>query len=96
MPADKECSMLERLYPDLVGTKVILKLVQVANLIRQAFISEDVALTFSNRGLRASCSLIDRDLSPVQAMKLTYLSKLASESEIEAVVEFMSTCGLRT
>ena len=93
LPEDQEIYMLNDMFPK-VDDDIIMKLVQIANLIRNGYKAEELSLTLSPRGLTSMCRKILRGLHPEEAFKYAYLSKLADETEINAVKEFLKTCGL--
>ena len=89
-----ETNLFHMMYPGVLSD-VVHKLVQVAGLVREAYKQEQVALTFSPRGLNTACQMITQGLPPTKALHLAYIQKLADETEVETVWKFAKeTVGL--
>ena len=93
MPEVVEVSVFKRRFPD-INEVTIRKIVQVANNIRNSFKYNDVAVTFSPRGIKAMCNYMMHGLPINTAFELAYLNKLAADNEVETVKKFMETANL--
>jgi len=87
-----EQGILYKMFPS-VDKKAINKSVAMANLVRTSFIKNgDLSLTMSLRGLRVTCKLLERGLSLIAALDLSYINKLGEDSEVQTARKFTTDC----
>ena len=87
---DEERDMLQAIFPKATG-KLVSRMVQVANLTRTAYRQGGVSIPMSARVLQywVRHSLNLRNVK--QALEISFLNRLDSQSEVQAVLEMMES-----
>lgn len=90
----QEYAMLSKRYPSVAGSSINSLLV-LADLVRRAYSTDDLALTLSPRGLMVMLSLHDEVNLPLsQAINLSFTNKIADSSERVSIKGFIKTAGI--
>jgi len=92
LPKREEIAMFVKRFPSL-DKKVISKVVSMANLVRNSFLSGgELSLTMSPRGVMVACELLGKNVPLDKALKMAYVNKLSDDIELKTANGFINSC----
>lgn len=88
LPAEEEAKVVAATVPRMT-LRVATTIVKVANMVRESFLKEEVACTFSTRRVLDWAELLVRKKDPIKSAEIAVFSKISKEDKavIEGIIQ---------